>query len=66
MRFKVSLVILGLYFILVSLTGCETVKGVAKGGAEGFSNDYTNISKHIKNSFAAAKKADKWIEENLW
>ena len=55
MRFKVSLVILGLYFILVSLTGCETVKGMAKGGAEGFAKDWQN-----------AKKTDKWIEENLW
>ena len=51
MRFKAPLIILGLYLVLISLAGCETVKGAA----EGFSRDWQN-----------AKKVDKWMRENLW
>lgn len=55
MRFKAPLIILGLYLILIFLAGCETVKGAAKGGAEGFSEDWENT-----------KKVDKWMRETLW
>jgi len=55
MHFKASLIILGLCIILISLAGCETIKGAAKGGAEGFTKDWQN-----------AKNIDDWIRENLW
>lgn len=44
MRLKLPLIILGLYFILISLTGCETVKGAAHG----FYRDYENTKRNTK------------------
>ena len=55
MRIRFSLAVFGLCLMLYSLCGCETVKGAAKGGAEGLSKDIEE-----------AKKADKWMQENLW
>ena len=59
MRFKAPLIILGLYIILISLSGCETIKGAVKGaatgGSEGFSKDWNSV-----------KRMDDWFRENLW
>jgi len=55
MRFRSPLIILGLYLLLVILSGCETVKGAAAGSAAGFCKDWQN-----------AGKVDKWLRENLW
>ena len=53
MRLKAILtVIIGLAFCL---QGCSTFKGAAKGAAEG-----------AKEDWSALKKADGWIQENLW
>jgi predicted small secreted protein len=59
MRFRLALIICGLYMLLITLSGCETVKGVAKG----FSQDWQNTADNIEYGF---KQTDKWIRENLW
>ncbi len=37
------------------LQGCATVGGAAKGGAEGFKEDWKS-----------AGKVDAWMQENMW
>lgn len=59
MRFRLALAICGLYLVLIVLSGCETIKGTARGGADGFSKDWQNTKENIK-------EADDWIRENLW
>ena len=81
MHSRSALIIYGLYFLLMLLGGCETVKGAAKGTAEGFSKDYENTKDNIKQAYEntkkgikktyegtqkTAKKTDEWIRENLW
>ena len=59
MRFRFALTICGLYLLLIFLSGCETIKGVAKGGVEGFSQDWLNTKDNIQ-------QVDKWVREKLW
>ena len=53
-------------FILFILSGCETVKGTAKGAAEGMAKDYENTKENVQEVYKASKKADGWVQENLW
>lgn len=55
MRCRLALAICGLCLLVVLLSGCETVRGAAKGGAEGFCKDWES-----------AQKIDSWMRENLW
>ena len=55
MRFRSALTICVLYLLSMVLSGCHTVKGAVEGGVEGFSKDWET-----------AKRADRWIRENLW
>lgn len=53
---KRSLVALVFICLLaVSACGCNTVGGAAKGASEGAKKDYQEM-----------KKADAWLQENLW
>lgn len=53
MKQAIFFLILG--FLLVSFSGCNTVKGAAKGAADGFSQDWKE-----------AKKIDDWLQKNAW
>ena len=52
--------ILGLFFLifLVSVSGCQTIKGVGAVG-KGLADD-------TYNAWQAIKRADGWMEENYW
>ena len=43
-------------------TGCETVKGAANG----IGQDVQNLSNPDKNGWNALKKADDWVQKNVW
>jgi predicted small secreted protein len=53
--FKKTSLILFLGVFILTLCGCATVKGAAKGAKEGFGEDWQ-----------AAKKCDEWMRKNLW
>ena len=59
MRFRFALTIYGLCLMLMLVSGCETIKGVAKGGADGFSQDWHNTKDNIQ-------QIDEWAREKLW
>lgn len=52
---KQAMLFLLLGVFLVSFSGCSTIKGAAKGAAEGFSQDWQK-----------AKKIDDWLREHAW
>ena len=54
MRSK-TVIILLMFGLTLFLQGCGTMKGVAKGATEG-----------AKEDWEAIKKADSWMEENMW
>ncbi len=62
---KISLLLMVLA-VSVILTGCETVKGTVTGAAVGMGKDVQNLSNPDKNGWNAAKKADAWMQSNLW
>ena len=53
--FKKGILLFVLFAFIVVIAGCETMKGTAKGAAEG-----------AKKDWQAAIKADEWIKKNLW
>ncbi len=59
MAYKKYIVLCALVLSLFSLTGCQTVKGVAHGVAQGVEKDTQNLG-------AAIMVADDWIRKNLW
>ncbi len=52
--------------VSVFLIGCETLKGTVIGAANGMSRDLQNASNLDKNGWNAVKKADAWMQQNLW
>ena len=58
---KATLLFMFIVFI-ITLSGCETVKGAFKGGIEGTKKDWENA----KGAGAALMKADDWMQKNLW
>ena len=68
--------ILGLLFLvfLVSVSGCQAVKGtvtgVATGVAVGVGGTAYGFSKGLaddtRNTWEAIERADQWIKENYW
>ncbi len=52
---KKCILIFILFSLVIVISGCETVKGAAKGAAEGFQKDWES-----------AKKVDDWMRKNLW
>jgi len=52
----IFLLILG---AVVSLSGCYTLKGVAKGAAEGFTKD-------VNIAWNSVNKADAWLQQKAW
>ena len=70
MYFRWGLLICELCLLLIVVSGCETIKGVTKGGAQGLSKDYQNTKNNIKQAYEytrqATKKTDDWIRKNLW
>jgi len=62
---KISLLLMALA-VSVILTGCETVKGTVTGAAAGMGKDAQNLSNPDRNGWNAAKKADAWMQSNLW
>ncbi len=59
---KKSALLFMLVVFIITVSGCETVKGALKGGTEGAKKDW----KTAKNAGAALMKADEWIQKNLW
>ena len=56
MRRKINLCwVIVLLLCVIVVSGCETITGAVKGAAEGIPKDW-----------AALKKADAWMRENLW
>jgi len=51
---KKSILVAALAAVLF-LSGCETLKGSAKGACEGAKRDFEN-----------AQKIDAWLRDNLW
>jgi len=51
-----------LAFLIISVCGCETIKGAYKGGAEGAHRDW----KSSRGIIAQIMKADDWMRKNLW
>jgi predicted small secreted protein len=51
-----------LMILLMASTGCETVKGAANG----LGQDVHNLSNPDKNGWNALKKADDWVQKNVW
>ena len=56
--------------LIVPAAGCETVKGTASGAASGaasgLSKDVYNAADPDKNGWHIIKKADAWMQKNLW
>ena len=44
---------------VVSLSGCYTLKGAAKGAAEGFTKD-------VSIAWNSVNKADAWLQQKAW
>jgi hypothetical protein len=49
------LVLVALLLVVCVTAGCHTVGGAAVGAAEGAKKDYQQV-----------KKADVWLQDNLW
>jgi len=62
---KATLLFMFIVFI-ITVFGCETVKGAFKGGIEGGSEGTRKDWEAAKNVGAALMRADEWIQENLW
>jgi len=58
---KATLLFMFIVFI-ITVSGCETVKGAFKGGIDGTSKDWETA----KGVGAALMRADEWIQKNLW
>ena len=64
--------ILGLLFLvfLVSINGCQTVKGTATGVALGVGVTAYGVGKGLaddtRDTWDAIERADQWIKENYW
>ena len=60
---KKSAFFIFLFFIsLLGLQGCETVKGAGQG----FKKDVQNALYQLTDQDSELKKADAWVQENLW
>ncbi len=61
--------ILTLVLVMLVLTGCETVKGAAQD-LQNTANNVDTLAKNSvnpdKNGWNALKKADGWMQKNLW
>ncbi len=53
--YKKGVLVLALLLGSVFVYGCETIKGIGQGAAEG-----------AKKDWQALKKADNWVQKNLW
>ncbi len=73
---KTTLLFMLILFI-ITVSGCETVKGALKGGIEGTEKDWktakdigTATAKGVgataKGVGAALMKTDEWMQKNLW
>ena len=64
--------ILGLLFLVfvVSVSGCQAVKGTVTGVAVGVGGTAYGFSKGLAddayNTWKAMEKADQWLQENYW
>jgi len=58
---KATLFFMFIVFI-ITVFGCETVKGAFKGGIEGTRKDW----EAAKNLGATLMRADEWMQKNLW
>lgn len=66
---KVAVVFLagiGIVFFLVSLTGCNTVYGTAKGTAQNVHSVGEGVAKDGVGIWGAITKADAWMKKNMW
>jgi len=61
MRAKAALFFM-LTLLIISVCGCETIKGAFRGGAEGASRDWESC----QGTRAQIMKIDDWIRKNLW
>ena len=52
----------GLFLFAVLASGCGTAPGLVRGTQE----VGKGVTDDAKNGWAAAKKADNWMRENLW
>ncbi len=73
---KATLLFMFIVFIII-VSGCETAKGALKGGIEGTKKDWKTakgvgiatakgVEATVKGVGAALKKADEWMQKNLW
>ena len=65
---KSALLFMFIVFI-ITVSGCETVKGSLKGGIEGAKKDWETakgVGTTTKGVGAALMRADEWIQKNLW
>lgn len=64
--------ILGLFFLvfLITVSGCQTVKGAAAGIAAGVGATAYGLGKGLAedacDTWEAIERADEWIKENYW
>lgn len=56
---KRSAVLAVLFSFIVLMAGCDTVMGACKGAAKG-------AAEGAKKDWQSAKKAEAWVQENLW
>ena len=59
---KKLILFLMLAVFMITVYGCETVKGAFKGGIEGAKKDWANA----KDTGTPLAKADEWMQKNLW
>ncbi len=72
---KATLLFMFILFI-ITVSGCETIKGAFKGGIEGAKKDWAaakGVGTAAKGAGTAAKgagtalmRADEWMQKNLW
>jgi len=56
---KKSALLFMLAVFIISIAGCETVKGTVKGLAAG-------ATEGVKKDWQTLREADAWMRENLW
>lgn len=52
--------------IVLTLSGCETTKGMAEGMGKDINNTASNTKEAAVGSYTALKKTDDWMRENMW
>jgi len=53
-------------FFLLSLNGCNTVYGTAKGTAQNVHSIGEGVAKDGVGIWGAIEKADAWMRKNMW